>query len=47
MSLPAGQQRILDAIEDALRASEPLLASMFAIFDRLSTNEAWPCSACS
>ena len=39
MALPACQQRALDRIEGALRASEPHLASMYAIFGRLSANE--------
>jgi hypothetical protein len=43
MSLPAAQQRILDGIADGLRASEPRLASMFAIFTTLTRNEAPPC----
>jgi hypothetical protein len=42
MSLPAAQQRILDGIADTLRASEPRLVSMFAIFTRLTKNEARP-----
>jgi hypothetical protein len=42
MSLPAGQQRVLDAIGEALRATEPRLASMFAIFTRLSKDEPPP-----
>jgi hypothetical protein len=42
MSLPAGQQRILDGMAEALRVSEPRLAAMFAIFTRLTTNEATP-----
>jgi hypothetical protein len=42
MSLPAGQQRVLDAIENRLSTREPRLASMFAIFTRLTTNEALP-----
>jgi ferric-dicitrate binding protein FerR (iron transport regulator) len=42
MGLPAGQQRVLDSIEDALRAAEPKLASMFAIFARLTCGEARP-----
>jgi hypothetical protein len=36
MSLPAGQQRVLDGMERALQASEPHMASMFAIFARLN-----------
>ena len=39
MSLPACQQRALNRMEGALRASEPHLASMYAIFDRLNTGE--------
>jgi hypothetical protein len=42
MSLPAGQQRALDAIAEGLCSSEPKLASMFAIFARLSANELPP-----
>jgi hypothetical protein len=42
MSLPSGQQRVLDDIEVALQASEPRLASMYAIFTRLTRNEARP-----
>ncbi len=39
MSLPAGQQRVLDRMEDALRASEPHLTSMYATFSRLFAGE--------
>lgn len=39
MSLSALQQRILDRTEGALQASEPHLASMFAIFARLNSGE--------
>jgi hypothetical protein len=42
MSLPASQQRVLDAIENALKRREPRLASMFAIFTRLTTSEGLP-----
>jgi hypothetical protein len=42
MSLPTGQQRVLDDIEDALQVSEPRLASMYAIFARLTRNEMRP-----
>jgi hypothetical protein len=42
MGLPAGQQRVLTAIEDALQASEPRLASMYAIFARLTRSEGGP-----
>jgi hypothetical protein len=39
MSLPVGQQRVLDRMEGALRASEPDLTSMYAIFTRLVADE--------
>lgn len=39
MSLPACQQRALDRMEGALRASEPRLASMYAMFGRLNDGE--------
>lgn len=39
MSLPASQQRVLDSMEGSLRASEPQLYSMFAIFSRLNATE--------
>ena len=39
MSLPACQERALTGIEGALKASEPHLASMFAIFTRLNQDE--------
>src|SRR5208283_2311890 len=39
MSLPACQQRVLDRMEGALRASEPHLTSMYAIFSRLNDGE--------
>jgi hypothetical protein len=42
MSLPAGQQRTLDAIAEGLCLSEPKLASMFTIFTRLSKNDTAP-----
>ena len=42
MSFPAGQQRILDGIAEALRMTEPRLASMFAIFARLAKDEPPP-----
>jgi hypothetical protein len=42
MTLPAGEQRVLDRIENSLRATEPRLASMYAIFTRLTSNESWP-----
>jgi hypothetical protein len=39
MSLPASQRRALGGIEGALRAADPHLASMFAIFARLNADE--------
>jgi hypothetical protein len=39
MSLSARQQRMLDGIERMLQASEPKMASMFAIFTRLTKDE--------
>ncbi|MBV9094453.1 MAG: DUF3040 domain-containing protein [Streptosporangiaceae bacterium] len=39
MSLPASQQRALDEMEQTLQASEPRLASMFAIFARLAAGD--------
>jgi hypothetical protein len=42
MSLPAVQQRTLDAIADGLRRSEPRLAAMYGIFTRLCSSEALP-----
>ncbi len=39
MGLPAYQQRVLDSMECALKASEPHLAAKFAIFARLSAGE--------
>jgi hypothetical protein len=39
MSLPASQQRALGSIEVGLRAADPRLASMYAIFARLNTGE--------
>ncbi len=39
MSLPACQQRVLDRMEGALRAGEPQLTSMYAIFTRLNAGE--------
>jgi hypothetical protein len=42
MSLPASQQRVLDTIESVLKRREPRLASMFAIFTRLTVGEGLP-----
>ena len=39
MTLPACQQRALDAMESALEASEPRMKAMFAIFTRLTKDE--------
>ncbi len=44
MSLPAGQQRILDAIAGALQVRDPRLAGMFAVFTRLTRAEPMPAS---
>lgn len=43
MSLPAGQQRILDGIAETLRLTEPRLTVMFSMFTRLAKNEPPPC----
>jgi hypothetical protein len=42
MSLPASQRRALGSIEGRLGAADPHLASMFAIFARLSDGEPVP-----
>jgi hypothetical protein len=42
MSLPARQRRALGSIEGRLRAADPHLASMFAIFARLNAGEPVP-----
>jgi hypothetical protein len=42
MSLPACQERALHGMETALRACEPRLASLFAIFTRLTRDEEIP-----
>jgi hypothetical protein len=42
MSLPRAQQRTLDAMAAKLRASEPRLAAMFAMFARLTGDDANP-----
>jgi predicted anti-sigma-YlaC factor YlaD len=39
MTLPARQQRLITEIDSALRASEPHLASMYAMFARLNQRE--------
>jgi len=42
MSLPAAEQRLLEGIEEGLRASEPRLAGMYAIFTRLTSIDGGP-----
>ena len=42
MSLPTGQQRILESIEGRLAESDPRLVSLFSIFTRLTLSEAMP-----
>jgi hypothetical protein len=42
MSLPACQERVLHGMETALRTCEPRLASLFAIFTRLTRDEEIP-----
>jgi hypothetical protein len=42
VSLPAGQQQVLDRIETDLEGCEPRLRSMFAIFARLTRDEGAP-----
>ena|SRR5215510_10997719 len=42
MSLPTGQQRVLERIEGKLAESDPRLASLFVIFTRLNLAEAMP-----
>ena len=42
MSLPVNEQRVLDGIENALEGGEPRLRSMFAIFTRLTRDDAVP-----
>ncbi len=42
MSLPAGQQRILDGIAETLRSTEPRLTAMFALFTRLYRHDPAP-----
>jgi hypothetical protein len=39
MGLPACQQRVLDRMEGTLRAGEPHLTSMYAMFARLNADE--------
>jgi hypothetical protein len=42
MSLPTGQQRILEKIEGRLAQSDPRLVSLFTIFTRLTLAEKMP-----
>jgi hypothetical protein len=42
VSLPAGQQQVLDRIESDLEGCEPRLQSMFAIFTRLTRDDGAP-----
>jgi hypothetical protein len=42
MSLPSGQQRVLESIEGKLAESDPRLVSLFSIFTRLTLAEAMP-----
>ena len=42
MSLPSGQQRVLDAMSASLQRAEPRLAAKFVIFARLTRGDAWP-----
>lgn len=42
MSLPARQQRALERIDQTLATEDPRLGSLFAVFTRLSRNEALP-----
>jgi hypothetical protein len=42
VSLPAGQQQVLDRIETDLEGCEPRLRSMFAIFARLTRDDGAP-----
>jgi hypothetical protein len=42
MSLPTGQQRVLESIEGKLAESDPRLASLFSIFTRLTLAETMP-----
>jgi len=39
VSLPVGEQRVLDGIESALEGDESQLRSMFAIFTRLTQDD--------
>ncbi|HCU97086.1 MAG TPA: hypothetical protein DHU96_31990 [Actinobacteria bacterium] len=42
MGLPAGQQRILDALENRMRVHDPQLSSAFAAFTRTARHTGMP-----
>lgn len=42
MSLPTRQQRVLDQIEKTFQARDPGIAALFAMFARLTSQEAMP-----
>jgi hypothetical protein len=42
MSLPTGQQKVLERIEGGLAESDPRLVSLFSIFTRLALGERMP-----
>jgi hypothetical protein len=42
MSLPTGQQKVLERIEGGLAESDPRLAGLFSIFTRLALGERMP-----
>ncbi len=42
MSLPTGQNRVLESIEGKLAESDPRLVSLFSIFTRLTLSETMP-----
>jgi Protein of unknown function (DUF3040) len=42
MSLPTRQQRVLDQIEKTFQAHDPRIAALFAMFARLTAQEAMP-----
>ncbi len=42
MSLPAGQQALLNGVDRALEARDPRLAAMFAIFTKLTSDDGPP-----
>ena len=42
MTLPARQQRALNAIDEVLRRADPPLATMFGVFTQLTAQESMP-----